>query len=181
MEPRLRQAYRETIVPEMMKRFGIGNKLAVPRVDKIVVNMGVGRATQDKKLVDEAAKHLATITGQKPVICNSRKAVAGFRLREGMPIGCKVTLRSEIMYEFLDRLVSIVLPRIRDFRGLSPNAFDGFGNYTLGIAEFSVFPEIDLDQVQNIFGLNVTICTTSKTDEQAREVLRLLGMPLRES
>jgi large subunit ribosomal protein L5 len=181
MEPRIKQTYSESIVPEMMKRFGLTNRLAVPRLSKIVVNMGVGRAVQDRKVLDEAAKWLGLLVGQRPVICRARKSIAGFRLREGVPIGCKATLRGARMYEFFDRLVSVVLPRIRDFRGLSANAFDGFGNYTLGVAEHTVFPEVNLDEVENIFGLNVTICTTSKSDEMARELLRLLGMPLRES
>jgi len=181
MEPRLKTRLRETIAPELMKRFGIKNQFAVPMLSKIVVNSGIGRATQDKKLIDDAVKEIGHITGQKPVVCKARRSVAGFKLREGMPIGCKVTLRGSRMYEFLDRLVSIVLPRIRDFRGLSPNAFDGFGNYTLGIAEHTVFPEVDLDKVQNIYGLNVTICITGKSDERSKELLRLIGMPLREA
>lgn len=181
MEPRFKTMYRESIVPELMKRFGLTNRMAVPKLEKIVVNMGVGRAVQDKKILDEAVKHLAWITGQKPVICLARKSIASFRLREGMPIGCRVTLRGARMYEFFDRLVSLVLPRIRDFRGLSPKAFDGFGNYTLGIAEHTVFPEVNLDDVTNIFGMNITVCTTSRTDEMARDLLRLLGLPLRES
>jgi large subunit ribosomal protein L5 len=181
MLPRIKQQYNETIVPELMTRFGLTNRLACPGLEKIVVNMGVGRAVDDKKILDEAVKELAGITGQRPVVCLAKKSVAGFRLREGVPIGCKVTLRGARMWEFFDRLANIVLPRIRDFRGLSPSAFDGFANYTLGIAEHSVFPEVNLDDVQYIFGMNVTICTTGKTDEMARELLRLLGLPLREA
>ena len=181
MEPRLKKTYRETVVPELMKRFGISNRLAVPRLEKIVISAGIGRAVQEKKLIDEGVKHISVIAGQRPVVCKARRSIANFRLRAGMPIGCKVTLRGNRMYEFFDRLASIVLPRIRDFRGLSANAFDGFGNYTLGIAEHTVFPEVNLDDVENIFGMNITIGTTGNTDEIARELLRLMGLPLRQA
>ena len=181
MAVRLKETYDKTVVPEMMKRFGIRNALGVPRLKKIVVNTGVGRAIQDSKLLEEAAKALGAITGQKAVTCAARRSIAGFRLREGMAIGCKVTLRGQRMYEFLDRIVSIVLPRIRDFRGLPPNALDGFGNYSLGIEEHAVFPEVNMDDFENIFGVGITLCISGRNNEQSLEMLRLLGLPFRPS
>lgn len=177
--PRLLELYREEIIPKMMKRFGYKNRLAVPRLEKIVVNMGVGEATTDPKLVEKAAYDLSLITGQKPKITRARKAISNFKLKKGMPIGCCVTLRRYRMYEFLDRLITTAIPRIRDFRGLSPNSFDGRGNYTFGISEQTIFPEVDLDKIDKTRGANITICTTAKTNEEARELLRLLGVPFK--
>lgn len=176
---RLRDRYDQEIVPALQQRFGYPNVMAVPKLSKIVVNMGVGEATQTPRLLDAAAKELAVITGQKPIITRARKSVSTFRLREGMPIGTKVTLRGARMYHFLDRLINIAIPRVRDFRGLNPNAFDGRGNYTLGLKEQLVFPEIDYDDIEKIRGMDITVVTTARTDEEARELLRLLGMPLR--
>jgi len=175
--PRLRAEYDETIVPAMIERFGYKNKLEVPRLDKIVINMGVGEATQDKKKVETAAAEMQAIAGQKPVITKAKKSIAQFKLREGMPIGCKVTLRRERMYEFLDRLVTVALPRVRDFRGLNPRSFDGRGNYALGLKEQIIFPEINYDQIDKVRGMDVIITTTAKTDEEARELLRLFNFP----
>ncbi|MEX0701560.1 MAG: 50S ribosomal protein L5 [Planctomycetales bacterium] len=177
--PRLHDEYKNRIVPALLERLGRDNVHAVPKLEKIVVNMGVGRAGQDRKLLDEAAADLAMITGQKPQITRSRKAVAAFRLREGMEIGCRVTLRRQRMYEFLDRLISLALPRVRDFRGLNPNAFDGSGNYSLGLNEQLVFPEIDADKVKNVQGMNITIVTTAATNEEGRALLQEFGMPFR--
>lgn len=175
--PRLKKLYQEFIVPEMMKKFGYKNVMQVPRLVKIVVNMGVGQATQEPKLLEMAMKELAKITGQQPVIRRAKKSISNFKLRAGMAIGCKVTLRRERMYEFLDRLINAAIPRIRDFRGLSDKSFDGRGNYTLGIKEHVIFPEINVDEVERIFGMDITIVTTAKTDEEAYELLRLFGMP----
>ncbi len=175
--PRLKKLYYEVIVPEMMKKFGYKNVMQVPKLVKIVVNMGVGQATQEPKLLEMAMKELAKITGQQPVIRRARKSISNFKLRAGMAIGCKVTLRRERMYEFLDRLINAAIPRIRDFRGLSDKSFDGRGNYTLGIKEHVIFPEINVDEVERIFGMDITIVTTAKTDEEAYELLRLFGMP----
>jgi large subunit ribosomal protein L5 len=175
--PRLRRDYDERIVEAMTERFGYKNRLEVPRVDKIVINMGVGDATQDKKRVDTAAAEMQAIAGQKPVITKAKKSIAQFKLREGMPIGCKVTLRRERMYEFLDRLVTIALPRVRDFRGLNPRSFDGRGNYALGLKEQIIFPEVNYDQIDRVRGMDVIITTTAKTDEEARELLRLFNFP----
>jgi large subunit ribosomal protein L5 len=177
--PRLKKLYQEVIIPEMMKKFGYKSVMQVPRLVKIVVNMGVGQATQDPKLLEMAMKELAKITGQQPVIRRARKSISNFKLRAGMAIGCKVTLRRERMYEFLDRLINAAIPRIRDFRGLSDKSFDGRGNYTLGIKEHIIFPEINVDEVERIFGMDITIVTTAKTDEEAYELLRLFGMPFR--
>lgn len=177
--PRLQDEYRNRIVPALMKRLGRDNVHAIPRLEKIVVNMGVGRAGQDRKLLEEAAADLAKITGQKAEITRARKAVAAFRLRTGMEIGCRVTLRRQRMYEFLDRLISLALPRVRDFRGLSPNAFDGSGNYSLGLSEQLVFPEIEADKVRNVQGMNITIVTTARSDEEGRALLQEFGMPFR--
>ncbi len=176
---RLLDQYHETVSAAMAQKFGLTNKMAIPRIDKIVVNMGVGRATQDKAVLDSAVDSLAKITGQKPLVTKARMSVASFRLREGNEIGCKVTLRGKRMYEFLDRLISIALPRIRDFRGVNPNSFDGHGNYTLGLAEQVVFPEIDADRLQHTQGMDITIVTTATSDDQARELLTQMGMPFR--
>ncbi|MEO8454857.1 MAG: 50S ribosomal protein L5 [Sphingomicrobium sp.] len=176
-KPRLKTVYDETIVPAMIERFGYKNKLEVPRLDKIVINMGVGDATQDKKRVETAAAEMQAIAGQKPVITKAKTSIAQFKLREGMPIGCKVTLRRDRMYEFLDRLVTIALPRVRDFRGLNPRSFDGRGNYALGLKEQIIFPEINYDEIDKVRGMDVIVTTTAKTDEEARELLRLFNFP----
>jgi len=180
-QPRLKQRYREEITPSLMRRFGYGQVMQVPRLAKIVVSMGVGAATQDPKILETAMGDLAIITGQQPMITRSKRSIAQFRVREKNPVGCKVTLRRDRMYEFLDRLISTALPRIRDFRGLPPEAVDGRGNYNLGLREQSVFPEIDIDKVSRVQGMNVTIVTTAKTDEEALTLLREFGLPLRES
>jgi large subunit ribosomal protein L5 len=174
---RLRADYDDRIVAAMIERFGYKNKLQVPRLEKIVINMGVGDATQDKKRVETAAAEMQQISGQKPVITKAKKSIAQFKLREGMPIGCKVTLRRERMYEFLDRLVTVALPRVRDFRGLNPRSFDGRGNYALGLKEQIIFPEVNYDQIDKVRGMDVIITTTAKTDEEARELLRLFNFP----
>ena len=176
---RLLDQYNETIAPALAAKFNVKNKMAIPKLQKIVVNMGVGRATQDKTLMEAAVDSLGRITGQKPLIAKAKVSVAGFRLREGNEIGCKVTLRGKRMYEFLDRLISIALPRIRDFRGVNPNSLDGHGNYTLGLAEQVVFPEIDADKMHHTQGMDITIVTSTDSDEQARELLRSFGMPFR--
>ena len=176
-KPRLKADYDDRIVKAMTEKFGYKNKLEVPRLDKIVINMGVGEATQDKKRVETAAAEMQQIAGQKPVITKAKQSIAQFKLREGMPIGCKVTLRRERMYEFLDRLVTIALPRVRDFRGLNPRSFDGRGNYALGLKEQIIFPEINYDQIDKVRGMDVIITTTAKTDEEARELLRLFNFP----
>ena len=175
--PRLKVRYREEIVPALKEQHSYGNPMQVPGLVKIVVNMGVGQAAKDSKLMDGAVRDLTLITGQKPLVQKARKSIAQFKLREGMPIGAKVTLRGDRMWEFFDRLISIALPRIRDFRGLNPTSFDGRGNYSLGIREQIIFPEIDYDSVQSIRGLDVAITTTAATDEQAFALLRALGMP----
>jgi large subunit ribosomal protein L5 len=177
---RLLDAYKKDIAKAMLETFNYKNALAIPKVSKIVVNMGVGKATQDKTLLDSAVESLSKITGQKPVITKAKTSVSGFRLREGNDIGCKVTLRGRRMYEFLDRLISVALPRIRDFRGVNPNSFDGHGNYSLGLAEQVVFPEIDADKIQHTHGMDITIVTTAKNDDHARELLRQFGMPFRQ-
>jgi len=164
-------------MPQMMKKFGYKNVMQVPKVDKIVINMGLGEAIQNVKVLEAAEKELAAITGQKPVITKARKAIANFKLREGMPIGCKVTLRHERMYEFLDRLLNLALPRIRDFKGVSAKAFDGRGNYALGVREQIIFPEIDYDKIDKIKGMNIVIATTAKNDEEAKALLQFMGMP----
>jgi large subunit ribosomal protein L5 len=176
---RLIEKYQKDVVPELIKKFRYKNKLSVPKMQKIVVNMGIGKAVENKKLIDDAVKHLSTITCQKPLVTKAKKAISGFKLRQGQAIGCKVTLRGKRMYEFLDRLISIVLPRIRDFRGLSPKSFDGRGNYTLGITEQAVFPEINIDTVEAVQGMDVTFVISGNSDEQSRELLKLIGMPLR--
>jgi large subunit ribosomal protein L5 len=177
---RLLDQYNTTIAPALASKFNLKNKLAIPRLQKIVVNMGVGRATQDKTLLEAASDSLGRISGQKPQITKAKVSVAGFRLREGNEIGCKVTIRGRRMYEFLDRLLSIALPRIRDFRGVNPDSFDGHGNYTLGMAEQVVFPEIDADRIQHTKGMDITIVTSTNNDDQARELLRAFGMPFRQ-
>ncbi|ATE64353.1 50S ribosomal protein L5 [Rhizorhabdus dicambivorans] len=175
--PRFRKLYDETIVKAMTEKFGYKNAMEVPKITKIVLNMGVGEATQDKKKVEQAAQEMTLIAGQKAVITKAKKSIAQFKLREGMPIGAKVTLRRERMYEFLDRFVTIALPRVRDFRGLNPKSFDGRGNYATGLKEQLIFPEISYDKVDKIRGMDVIIATTAKTDDEARELLRLFGFP----
>jgi large subunit ribosomal protein L5 len=176
---RLHEKYNKETIPSLMKHFSYKNVNQVPKLVKISVNMGVGQATQNKAILDNAVKDLTDITGRKPVITKAKKSISNFKLRQGMPIGCMVTLRGEIMYEFLDRLISIVMPRIRDFRGISQKAFDGRGNYSLGIKEQTVFPEIEYDKVDAIRGLSINIITTAATDEEGRELLRFLGMPFK--
>jgi len=176
---RLKEQYKAEIVPALTERFRYPNVMAVPRLSKTVVNMGLGEATQNAKILDVAADELARITGQRPVITRARKSIANFKLREKMPIGAAVTLRGDRMYEFLDRLLNVALPRVRDFRGVPTRSFDGRGNFTLGLRDQLIFPEIDYAKVDKIKGMNVTIVTTAKTDEEARELLRLLGMPFR--
>jgi large subunit ribosomal protein L5 len=179
MPARLKERYEGEIKPQLMERFGYSSVMQVPRMQKITVNMGVGEAKQDTKMLDAAAEQLATITGQKPAIRRAKKSIAGFKLREGMPVGVVVTLRRERMWEMFDRLTSIAIPRIRDFRGLNPRSFDGRGNYTVGLREQIIFPEVDYDAIDQVRGLNVTITTTAQTDDEARELLRMLGMPFR--
>jgi large subunit ribosomal protein L5 len=179
MISRLHERYRNEVVPALMKRFNMANPMAVPRVSKVVVNIGLGEASQNVKLLDVAAQELGQITGQKAVITRAKKSIANFKIRKGMPIGCCVTLRGERMYEFLDRLCNIVLPRVRDFKGLPPNSFDGRGNFTLGLRDQLVFPEIDYTRVDKIKGMNITITTSARNDEQGRELLKMLGVPLR--
>ncbi len=175
--PRLKGDYEARIVKAMTEKFGYKNRLEVPRLDKIVINMAVGEATQDKKKVEAAAAEMEAIAGQKPVITKAKKSIAQFKLREGMPIGAKVTLRRERMYEFLDRLVTVALPRVRDFRGLNPKSFDGRGNYAMGLKEQIIFPEINYDQIDKVRGMDIIVTTTAKTDEEARELLRLFNFP----
>ncbi|HEV3474806.1 MAG TPA: 50S ribosomal protein L5 [Actinomycetota bacterium] len=179
MSPRLKDRYRQELVPALMKELAFGNPMQVPRLEKIVVNMGVGEATRDAKALDGAQEDLTTITGQKPLVTKAKKSIAGFKLREGMSIGAKVTLRGDRMWEFLDRLLATALPRIRDFRGLDPKAFDGRGNYTLGLTEQLVFPEVDYDKIDAVRGMDITIVTTAKTDDEGRALLRALGFPFR--
>ena len=176
---RLRTVYKDDIVPKLREDFGYTNPHQVPRIEKISINMGLGEAVANPKIIDGAAKQLAALTGQKAIVTRARKSIANYKLREGMPIGCKVTLRRERMYEFLDRLLNIALPRVRDFRGVSPRAFDGRGNYSIGIREQIIFPEIDYDAVDKILGLNITIVTSAKTDDESRRLLTYFGMPFR--
>jgi len=176
-QPRLKQDYEDRIVKAMTERFGYKNALEVPRLEKIVINMGVGEATQDRKRIDSAVAEMELIAGQKPVVTKAKKSIAQFKLREGMAIGCKVTLRRDRMYEFLDRLVTIALPRVRDFRGLNPRSFDGRGNYAMGLKEQIVFPEINYDRIEKVRGMDIIITTTANTDEEARELLRLFNFP----
>ena len=180
MMPRLKDRYEQEAVPGLMERFQYDNVMMVPRVNKVTINMGVGAAVQDAKAMDAAVQDLTLISGQKPVITKAKKSVAAFKIREGMPVGCMVTLRGERMWEFLDKLINVALPRIRDFRGLSPRSFDGRGNYTLGIREQLIFPEIRYDDLERVQGMNVVIETTAETDEEALEMLRALGMPFRQ-
>ena len=176
---RLKEKYKNEVVQTLMKKFGYDNVMQVPKLEKIVVNLGVGDALQNVKLLDSAMSDLAIITGQKPAIRRAKKAISNFKLRAGMPIGCMVTLRKNRMYEFFDRLVNISIPRIRDFRGISPTSFDGRGNYNLGVKEQIIFPEIDYDKVEKIRGMNITVCTTAKTDEEGFELLKAMGMPFK--
>ena len=179
MAPRLREKYTKEIVPAMMKEFSYKNIMEVPKIQKVVLNVGLGEAIQNIKLLEAAQKELGMITGQKAVVTKAKKSIATFKLRKGMPIGCKVTLRGSTMYEFLDRLVSIALPRIRDFRGVSGKSFDGRGNYALGIREQFIFPEIDYDKVEMVHGLDVIICTSARTDKESKALLRYIGIPFR--
>jgi large subunit ribosomal protein L5 len=176
---RLRDRYQKDVVPALKKEFGYGNVMAIPRLRKVVVNMGLGEATQNAKIVDTGADELARITGQKPVITRAKKSIAQFKVRKGMPVGTMVTLRGERMWEFLDRLMSVALPRVRDFRGVSPRGFDGRGNYTLGLKDQLIFPEVDYMKVDKARGMNISVVTTAKTDEESRKLLQLLGMPFR--
>ena len=176
---RLTQKYKEEVAPALMERFGYSSVMAIPRVTKVVVNMGVGDAIGDAKLLDQAVEELATIVGQRPSVTRAKKSISNFKLREGMAIGCRATLRGVRMYEFLDRLVNLALPRVRDFRGISPKAFDGRGNYTLGVRDELIFPEINYNKVQKVKGMNVCIVTTANSDEEAKELLAGLGMPFR--
>jgi large subunit ribosomal protein L5 len=179
MAQRLKTLYQETIVPKLKEEFGYTNIHQVPKVVKVTVNRGLGEASQNAKALESSLSELATITGQKPVVTRARKAIAGFKIRQGMPVGVMVTLRSDRMYAFLDRLINLALPRIRDFRGISPNSFDGRGNYSLGIREQLIFPEIDYDTIDQIRGLDVSIITTAQTDEEGRSLLKAMGMPFR--
>lgn len=176
---RLKELYNKEIVPQLMKDFGYKNIMEVPKLEKIVVNMGLGEAIQNVKILDSAVEELAAITGQKAVITKAKKSIASFKLRQGMPIGCMVTLRKEKMYEFLDRLVNVSLPRVRDFKGVSGKGFDGAGNYSLGVKEQLIFPEINYDKIDKIKGMNITIVTSAKNDEEGKALLRLMGMPFR--
>ncbi len=179
MTPRLKEKYTNVIIPVMMKEFSYRNIMEVPKIQKIVLNVGLGEAIQNIKVLEAAQKELAMITGQRAVVCKAKKSIATFKLRKGMPIGCKVTLRGRAMYEFLDRLISIALPRIRDFRGISGKSFDGRGNYALGLKEQFIFPEIDYDKVEMVHGLDVIICTSAKTDKESKSLLRQFGIPFR--
>lgn len=181
MTARLKDRYSNEVVPQLRKTFSYQNPTEVPRVAKVIVNMGVGEAIQNAKILDSAVTELALITGQKPLVTKSKKSIANFKLRAGMSIGCKVTLRKDRMYEFLDRLVNVALPRVRDFKGISPNAFDGRGNYSLGIREHIIFPEVSYEAVDRVKGMGIIMVTTAKTDEEARALLTLLGMPFREA
>jgi large subunit ribosomal protein L5 len=180
MAARLKERYQKEVAPAIAKEFGIKNPMAIPRVQKVVLNMGMGEAIANAKILDTAVDELRSITGQKPVVTKAKKSIASFKLRQGMPIGVMVTLRGDRMYEFLDRLVSIALPRVRDFRGVSPKAFDGRGNYTIGVREQLIFPEIDFNKVDKLRGMNISIITTARNDEQARALLKGLGMPFRQ-
>jgi len=179
MKARLREEWEKRAVPHLMKRFGYKNRHQVPLMVKIVVNMGVGEAISDPKVLEAAMEDLALITGQRPVARRARKSISQFKLRKGIPIGCKVTLRGDRMYEFFDRLVNVAIPRVRDFRGLSPNSFDGRGNYTFGVVEQTIFPEIEYDKVKAMLGMDITVVTSANTDEEAKELLSTLGMPFR--
>ena len=176
---RLHDLYVEQIKKSMCEKFGYTNEMEIPKLEKIVINIGVGEATENSKAVDAAESDLAQITGQKPIICKAKKSLASWKIREGMPLGCKVTLRHEKMYEFLDRLINIALPRVRDFRGVSAESFDGRGNYAMGVKEQLIFPEIDYEKIDRIRGMDIIVVTTARTDEEARELLRLFGMPFK--
>lgn len=176
---RLKELYKETVAPQLIKRFSYGNPMQAPKLEKIVVNMGLGEAITNAKLLEAGVKELSLITGQKPIVTRAKRSIAGFKLRQGMPIGCKVTLRKERMFEFFDRLVNVALPRVRDFKGVSDKGFDGRGNYTLGIIEQIIFPEVDLEEVEKLMGMGVVIVTTAGTDEECKELLTQLGMPFR--
>ena len=176
---RLKKYYKEEVMPALIKELGYKNPMQVPRLEKIVVNMGLGEAIQNIKILDNAVSELAMIAGQMPVVTKARKSIATFKLRKGMSIGCMVTLRQERMYEFFDRLVNVAIPRVRDFRGLSPKSFDGRGNFSMGINEHYIFPEIDYDKIEKVKGLNITIVTTAETDDEARQLLKLMGVPFR--
>lgn len=178
---RLKDLYKSQIVRTLQEKFRYANAMSVPKMEKVVVSMGVGKATQNRAVMDAAIKDIAMITGQKPLVCKAKKSVSNFKLREGMDIGLKVTLRKERMYEFMDRLISLAIPRVRDFRGLSPRSFDGRGNYSMGLSEQIVFPEVDPARMEFTQGMNITFVTTAKTDEEAKEMLRLFGMPFRPS
>ncbi|MBN9306215.1 MAG: 50S ribosomal protein L5 [Devosia sp. 67-54] len=178
--PRLRTQYEDQIKADLLKQFGYKNVMQLPKLEKIVLNMGVGEAVNDSKKVKAAAADLEKIAGQRPVITHARKSIAGFKVRENMPLGVKVTLRKTRMYEFLDRLVNVALPRVRDFRGLNPNAFDGRGNYAMGIKEHIIFPEISYDQIEQVWGMDIVVCTTAKTDDEARALLRAFNFPFRQ-
>ncbi len=179
-KPRLRDHYDQAVIPALKKEFGYPNPMAVPKLEKVCINIGLGEATQNAKLMDGAVTELAAIAGQRPVICKAKKSIAAFKLRENMPIGCMVTLRGDRMYEFLDRLFNVSLPRVRDFRGVSSKAFDGRGNYTLGLKDQLIFPEIDYNKVDKVKGMNICITTSAKTDREALELLKQLGMPFRQ-
>lgn len=174
---RIKEKYEQEVIPAMVKKFNYKNKMAVPKIEKIVLNMGIGKVREDSKILEEATEVISTITGQRPIITKSKKSISNFSIRKGMPVGCKVTLRSSRMYEFLDRLINVALARIRDFQGTSPKSFDGRGSYTLGIKEQLVFPEMDFDKVKTTLGMNITIVTNAKTDEEAKELLSFIGMP----
>ncbi|KXB89197.1 ribosomal protein L5 [Veillonellaceae bacterium DNF00626] len=176
---RLNDLYQEEIRKSLREKFGYKNEMQIPKLEKIVINIGVGEATENSKTIDAAASDLATITGQKPIICKARRSLAAWKIREGMPLGCKVTLRGERMYEFLDRLINIALPRVRDFRGISATSFDGRGNYAFGVKEQLIFPEVDYEKIDRIRGMDIIIVTTAKTDEEAREMLTQFGMPFK--
>lgn len=177
--PRLKDKYKSDVVPAMIQKFGYKNAMQVPKLEKVVVNMGLGEAIQNSKIIDAAVNDIMTITGQKPVVTKSKKSIAAFKLREGMSVGAKVTLRGDRMYEFVDRLANIALPRVRDFRGISPKSFDGRGNYSMGVKEQLIFPEVDYDKIDKIRGMDIIFVTTAKTDEEGRELLKLMGMPFR--
>lgn len=178
-KPRMKALYEQSVRKAMTEKFGYTNAMQIPRIDKIVLNMGVGEAVNDRKKVENAANELAMIAGQKPVVTRARKSIATFKVRDGMALGCKVTLRGDRMYEFLDRFVTIAMPRIKDFRGLSPKSFDGRGNYAVGLKEHIVFPEIDYDKIDDVYGMDVVVCTSAKTDDEARELLRNFNFPFR--
>ncbi len=180
MTPRLKERYRAELLPEIRQEMGYRNDMEVPRLEKIIVNMGVGEGAHDPKAIDAAMVDMAVITGQKPKLCRARKSIAGFKLREGMSVGCKVTLRGDRMYEFLDRLMSLTIPRVRDFRGLNPNSFDGRGNYSFGLDEQLVFPEVDYDKIDKVRGMDIAIVTSAKTDDEALTLLKKFGMPFKE-